>query len=254
MRPVLDRLRRPASRHAAILIVAAALFAMVAPGAPILRRRNAAVTPTTTYELIGTHDLARLDRIFGDELDDFIKSSPKPHAFDGRFPPARYPVRLYKVTYASVVPELDNLPTVASGLVAVPETGLTDMPMVAYQHGTVFDRNSVPSRPDQSMETRIMIARFAAQGYVVIGADYFGRGNSDLPDSYLVKASAQQANLDMLDAAKWVSPRSASRRATPSRADRADGRPWSFSRGSRASAFPSPPPPSPAARWMSPCP
>ena len=113
-------------------------------------------------------------------------------------------MRLYKVTYASVVPELDNLPTVASGLVAVPETGLADMPMVAYQHGTVFDRNSVPSRPDQSMETRIMIARFAAQGYVVIGADYFGRGDFDLPDSYLVKESAQQANLDMLDAAKSV--------------------------------------------------
>ena len=188
----------------AILIFAAALFAMVAPGAPILAAETPAVTPTTTYELIGTYDLARLDRIFGDELDDFMESSPEPHAFDGRFPPARYPVRLYKVTYASVVPELDNLPTVASGLVAVPETGLADMPMVAYQHGTVFDRNSVPSRPDQSMETRIMIARFAAQGYVVIGADYFGRGDFDLPDSYLVKESAQQANFDMLDAAKSV--------------------------------------------------
>ena len=182
MRPVLDRPRRPASRHAAILIFAAALFAMAPPGAPILAAETPAVASTTKYELIGTYDLARLDSIFGDELDDFMQSSPEPHAFDGRFPPARYPVRLYKVTYASVVPELDNLPTVASGLVAVPETGLSSMPMVSYQHGTVFDRNAVPSRPDQSMETRIMIARFAAQGYVVIGADYFGRGDSDLPD------------------------------------------------------------------------
>ena len=49
-----------------------------------------------------------------------------------------------------------------------------------------------------------MIARFAAQGYVVIGADYFGRGDSDLPDSYLVKGSTQQATFDMLGAARDV--------------------------------------------------
>lgn len=42
-----------------------------------------------------------------------------------------------------------------------------------------------------------MIAQFAAQGYVVVAADYFGRGISDLPDSYLVKGSTQQAGSDM---------------------------------------------------------
>ena len=52
------------------------------------------------------------------------------------------------------------------------------MPMVSYQHGTVFSKDDVPSRPEQSAETRIMIARFAAQGYVVISADYSGHGYS----------------------------------------------------------------------------
>ena len=118
------------------------------------------------------------------------------------------------MTYASVVPELDNLPTVASGLVAVPETGLSTMPMVSYQHGTVFDRNYVPSRPDQSMETRIMIARFAAQGYVVIGADYFGRGDSDLPDAYLVKAQRAAGQLRHADRGQ-VGARRARRHARP---------------------------------------
>jgi hypothetical protein len=66
----------------------------------------------------------------------------------------------------------------------------------------VFDRSQVPSNPDASMETRLVLAAFAAQGYIVNGADYFGRGQSDLPDSYLVRQSTQQANLDMLLAAR----------------------------------------------------
>jgi hypothetical protein len=181
-----------------------ALAASVYTAVPAAAEDMPAVASATRYELIDTYDLARLDKVFGEELKTFMKTPEEAAAFDGLFPAARYPVKLYKVSYPSVVPELDNLPTVASGLVAVPETGLSTMPVVSYQHGTVFDRNYVPSRPDQSMETRIMIARFAAQGYVVIGADYFGRGDSDLPDGYLVKASAQQANYDMLIAANSV--------------------------------------------------
>jgi hypothetical protein len=165
---------------------------------------SARVTSATHYQLIGVYDLAKLNHILGDELPDFLKSSPLPNEFQGRFPAARYPVRLYKVTYASVVPELNNQPTLASGLVAVPETGRAEMPLVSYQHGTVFSANSVPSRPDQSTETRIVLAGFAAQGYVVIGADYFGRGDSTLPDTYLLKGSAEQGNYDMLVAAKAV--------------------------------------------------
>lgn len=156
-------------------------------------------------QLIGEYDLARLDRILDDELQNFMGSSPTRDEYTkSTFPRARYAVKLYKVRYASVVPELGNRPTVASGLVAVPQTGAQNMPVVSYQHGTVFDKDDVPSRPERSAETRIMIARFAAQGYVVIAADYFGRGDSDLPDSYLVKGSTQQATFDMFDAAKRV--------------------------------------------------
>lgn len=156
-------------------------------------------------QLMGEYDLARLDRILSDELQDFMQSSPMREEYKkSTFPAARYAVKLYKVRYASVVPELGNRPTVASGLVAVPQTGVQLMPLVSYQHGTVFSKDEVPSRPESSSETRIMVARFAAQGYVVIGADYFGRGDSDLPDSYLVKGSTQQATFDMLNAGKQV--------------------------------------------------
>lgn len=153
-------------------------------------------------QLIGQYSLERLDQITGNELDAFMASSTQPSTYRGQFSKARYPVKLYRLKYHSVIPELDNRPTVASGLVAIPETGQKNMPVVSYQHGTVFDRSYVPSNPDASMETRLMLAQFAAQGYIVVAADYFGRGVSDLPDSYLVKDSTRQAGFDMFLAAR----------------------------------------------------
>jgi len=51
----------------------------------------------------------------------------------------------------------------------------------------------VPSFPEKSFETRLMIAQFAAQGYGVFGADYFGMGTSKEKDGYMVLGSQQQA-------------------------------------------------------------
>ena len=80
----------------------------------------------------------------------------------------------------------------------------TRFPMLSYQHGTVYGKEEVPSFPEQSPETQLAIAQFAGQGYVVIGADYFGMGDSTEPEGYAVKASHQQACTDMLAAAKAV--------------------------------------------------
>ncbi len=49
-----------------------------------------------------------------------------------------------------------------------------------------------------------MLAQFAGQGYVMVAADYFGKGSSTEVDSYLVKESTQQACVDMLGAARKV--------------------------------------------------
>jgi pimeloyl-ACP methyl ester carboxylesterase len=155
-----------------------------------------------TYELIGTYDLQRLEQIGNADMRDFMASSTMPTEFIGKLAKPKYNVKLYRVIYPSVVPELENLPTRASGLVAIPDSGTNTMPLVSYQHGTVFDRTYVPSNPDASMETRIMLLQFAAQGYIVIGADYFGRGQSTLPDSYLVRDSTQQAGVDLYIAAR----------------------------------------------------
>ncbi len=174
-------------RMAAILIVIGTLS--LARGAD-----DHAVSSGVKYELIGSYSVDRLNQILTSELKEFS-------AYPTSYPPAHYAVKLYRVTYPSVIPEQYNRPTTASGLLAVPESGLDTMPVVSYQHGTVFSKTEVPSHPDESMETRLMLAQFAGQGYVMVAAevaaDYFGKGQSQEKDSYLVKASTQQACLDM---------------------------------------------------------
>jgi hypothetical protein len=156
-----------------------------------------AVTSGVTYERIGTWDAGRLNHIL--EID-----TPQFFGVDVAYTAATNGVRLYRIIYNSVVPERGNAPIAASGLLAIPDTGATSFPMVSYQHGTVYERRQVPSYPEQSPETQLMLAQFGGQGYVVIGADYFGMGISTEPEGYMVKASHQQATYDMLMASRAV--------------------------------------------------
>lgn len=149
------------------------------------------------YQRIGRWDSAQLNKILQVDTPAFA-------GITVTYSPARNAVSLYRVTYASVVPERGNKPTVTSGLLAVPDLEGTSFPMVTYQHGTVYGKQEVPSFPEQSPETQLMIAQFAGQGYVVIGADYFGLGTSTEPEGYMVKASHQQATYDMLIASRAV--------------------------------------------------
>ena len=153
----------------------------------------------TKIEFLERWDVDRLNRILKTD-------TPQQFGVHTIYTPARNAVNLYRVTYASVIPNMGNKPTVASGLLAIPDNAATThtLPMVSYQHGTVYGRQQVPSFPDQSPETQLMIAQFAGQGYVLIGADYFGLGTSTEPEGYMVKASHQQATYDMLKASRNV--------------------------------------------------
>ncbi|MCK1745925.1 alpha/beta hydrolase [Bradyrhizobium sp. 139] len=155
------------------------------------------LSPSIQYQRIARWDADQLNKILQVDTPAFA-------GITATYTPARNAVRLYRVTYSSVVPERGNKPTVASGLLAIPEGEGTSFPMVSYQHGTVYGKQEVPSFPDQSPETQLMIAQFAGQGYVVIGADYFGLGTSSEPEGYMVKASHQQATYDMLMASRVV--------------------------------------------------
>ena len=156
-------------------------------------------------QIVGEHRISRIGGWDADQLNKILQvDTPAFAGIPVTYSPARNAVRLYRVTYSSVIPERGNKPTVASGLLAVPDIEGTSFPMVSYQHGTVYGKQEVPSFPEQSPETQLMIAQFAGQGYVVIGADYFGMGTSTEPEGYMVKASHQQATYDMLIASRAV--------------------------------------------------
>ncbi|MEP9388890.1 alpha/beta hydrolase [Mesorhizobium sp. KR9-304] len=155
------------------------------------------VTSDVQYEYLDRWDVERLNTIV-------TVDTPKFAGIPVTYSAARNAVKLYRVTYSSVVPERGNKPIVATGLIAIPDAAGATFPMVSYQHGTVYGKQEVPSFPEQSPETQLMIAQFAGQGYLVIGADYFGMGSSKEPEGYMVKASHQQATYDMLMASGAV--------------------------------------------------
>ena len=149
------------------------------------------------YQAVGEYSLARLNKILTSELVEFSD-------FKISFPEAKHAVTLYRVVYTTVVPELNNRPVTVSGLIAVPQNVAGTLPVVSYQHGTVFSRTEVPSFPDESAETRLMIANFAAQGYVVIAADYVGKGVSAENDAFVIKDATAQTCLDMVLSSRAV--------------------------------------------------
>ena len=182
------------------------------------RNRNQPAPPPPTgpvtvpsdvqFEFIKTYDLNRINSILNDELTAFMSSATmKAAEFDGQIPKATYPVNLYRVRYRTVVPEMGNKPVMATGLIAIPDKGIAGaqtLPVVSYQHGSVFHRDEIPSIIENSIEARLVVSTFATQGYVVIAADYIGMGDSELPASYFMMESTQQAMLDMYMAGKDV--------------------------------------------------
>jgi pimeloyl-ACP methyl ester carboxylesterase len=159
-----------------------------------------------SYDYIKTFDLAELDEIGNSKLTSFLAGTKMSiPSYSARFQNPKFPVKVYRVAYNSVIPESGNTPVVAYGLIAIPESGTDTMPMISYQHGTVFSKYWAPSYLDSSMETELMIAQFASQGYILIAADYFGVGpKSTVSNTYFVRYSTEQACLDMYKASREV--------------------------------------------------
>ncbi len=149
------------------------------------------------YQDAGEFSLERLNKILTTELAEFSN-------FKVKYPAPKNAVRLYRVIYTTVIPERDNQPVTVSGLIAVPKGATGNLPVVSYQHGTVFSRTEVPSMIEQSPETRLMIANFAAHGYVMIAADYIGKGVSTGTEAYIVPEVTAQACADMLRASRAI--------------------------------------------------
>ena len=154
-------------------------------------------------EQIAVFDKERCSKITNEELQAFLNNTPMPFEdFKGKFATPQNGMTLYKLTYQTSIPELNNRPTVATGLIAIPDEMKKGAPMISYQHGTVFGKKEVPSNIESSMEMRLILAQFGSQGFVCIGADYIGLGDAKEPNSYFCRKSTEEACMDMYTAAK----------------------------------------------------
>jgi hypothetical protein len=169
---------------------------------------------------------AELNQVLTTERDIFSPGASEAYWRDYQNPDYRsalHDVDVYRVAYRTTIPEQGNRPTVAYGLVAIPQGVSGQIPVVSYQHGTLWLKESAPSQAfswdktstavvkygltEQELyfsayETRLNVAAFAGQGYAVVAADYIGIGNSVENDAFFVKQSGQQACLDMLAASE----------------------------------------------------
>jgi hypothetical protein len=90
------------------------------------------------YREIARWEAAQLNRIL-------TVDTPAFSGVNVTYTPARNAVRLYRVTYPSMIPEQDNRRVLLSGLVAVPDVPAGPLRLMSYQHGTVYGKQEVPS-------------------------------------------------------------------------------------------------------------
>ncbi len=182
-------------------LTAWALLILCYVGTAEAKENSVKVNSTVEFEFIAEWDKEKLNKILKNDFPQFSGVKTE-------YGEAKNGVKLYRVRYQSTIPELKNKTIETTGLVAIPDFALTsskkNLPLLSYQHGTVYGKEEVPSMPENSPETQMMLAQFGGQGYVVIGADYFGMGDSKENEGYMVKGSHQQATYDMLLASESV--------------------------------------------------
>lgn len=112
-----------------------------------------------------------------------------------------YNVRNYKVLYTTT--DAFGQPHTASGLVCVPNDVSFIFPFGVYNHGTVDNREAVPSR--EGIQERLLPQLMAGQGILTVAPDYLGLGDSEGIHPYVHAATEVSAGKDMLIAVRdWL--------------------------------------------------
>lgn len=186
---------------------------------------KAAVADNAKFTFLRTVSVAELNQILDQERTEFLKIDEVPLVDEKTgnlvMPPgytlpapakASNAVDLYTVQYDTTVPERNNQRVRVSGLLALPRLNARSrLPLMAYQHGTVYNAYGVPSYAFQasspagtshraeSWEDRYMVALFGGNGYAVMAADLVGLGadTGRNPEGYMIKGVSTQANLDL---------------------------------------------------------
>ena len=114
-------------------------------------------------------------------------------------------VKIFKVLYETI--DANGSVTTASGQVSFPESALAPLPMASYQHGTVVDREDVPSRFGFTNLESMVGPIMASNGYLGIAPDYLGLGDSPGLHPYIIAKPTATSVVDMIRAAKTVAER-----------------------------------------------
>lgn len=110
---------------------------------------------------------------------------------------AQFDVKLYKMLYET--PDIQGNLDTASGLFIIPDDPTGTFPLLSYSHGTVNDRNDVPSLLEGGSELAII---FGSMGYVTTAADFLGLGTARGIHPYVHADSEASASVDMMYAMK----------------------------------------------------
>ncbi|MFV0531699.1 MAG: alpha/beta hydrolase family protein [Flavobacteriales bacterium] len=113
------------------------------------------------------------------------------------------PVKVYKVVYEQSS-EYNGGVVEVSGLVTVPDDNEV-LPVISYQHGTIFDPQQAPSLFNLDYKATVFGVILASQGFAVSLPDYEGYGVSEnLKHPYEHAKSLALSSYEMLVAAKQL--------------------------------------------------
>jgi hypothetical protein len=121
-------------------------------------------------------------------------------------PPPRFGVDIYRVVYRTV--DARGEPTTASGVVVFPDGKRGTLRPVAFEHGTMLDKQDAPSI---SAGDRAEATLFGGAGYAAVEPDYLGLGLGPGHHPYMDPVSEATASVDMLAAASTVATESGGR-------------------------------------------
>jgi dienelactone hydrolase len=105
----------------------------------------------------------------------------------------------WKLVYSTI--DAKGQPTLASALAVLPTGAGKPLPLVAYQHGTIVEREAVPSRLVGEADVGVILG---GGGYVAVLADYLGLGDSPGFHPYQHAKSQATAVVDALRAARQL--------------------------------------------------
>ena len=107
-----------------------------------------------------------------------------------------YGAKIYKVLYETIDGFGDS--TIASGVIATPDSENEAFGILSWQHGTEIYRDNALSNSGFDLLSRIV----ATSGYVFVASDYLGLGVSEDIHPYILKEPTASAVIDMVRATR----------------------------------------------------